>query len=44
MSQNRDPFKTLKTFRANGTDNRFHSLPALSDSGLDVSRLPVQYA
>ncbi len=41
MSQPHDPFKTLKTFHANGTENRFHSLPALSGVGLDVSRLPV---
>ena len=41
MSQPLDPFKTLKTFQANGTANRFHSLPALAGAGLDVSRLPV---
>ena len=41
MSQPPDPFKTLKSFQANGTANRFHSLPALAGAGLDVSRLPV---
>jgi len=41
MSQPHDPFKTLQTFEANGAANRYHSLPALSRAGLDVSRLPV---
>jgi len=36
-----DPFKTLQEFKANGTAQKFHSLPALSKAGLDVSRLPV---
>jgi aconitate hydratase len=36
-----DPFKTLQEFKANGTAHKFHSLPALSKAGLDVSRLPV---
>jgi aconitate hydratase len=36
-----DPFKTLQEFKANGTTQKFHSLPALSKAGLDVSRLPV---
>jgi aconitate hydratase len=41
MSQPHDPFKTLKTFEANGAPNRFYSLPALAAAGMDVSRLPV---
>jgi aconitate hydratase len=41
MSQPNDPLGTLKTFNANGAEHRFHSLPALAASGLDVSRLPV---
>jgi aconitate hydratase len=41
MSQTRDPFGTLKTFSANGAEHAYHSLPALANSGLDVSRLPV---
>ncbi len=41
MSETRDPFKTLQSFQANGASHSFHSLPALSKSGLDVSRLPV---
>ena len=41
MSQPRDPFATLQTFEADGAARRFHSLPALSKAGLDVSRLPV---
>jgi aconitate hydratase len=41
MSQAADPFKTLATFEANGTQHKLHSLPALAASGLDVSRLPV---
>jgi len=41
MSQPRDPFGTLQTFKANGADHGFHSLPALEKAGLKVSRLPV---
>ena len=41
MSQPRDPFKTLQSFTANGVEHRFHSLPALAKSGMDVSRLPT---
>ncbi|HEY1792912.1 MAG TPA: aconitate hydratase AcnA [Opitutaceae bacterium] len=41
MSEKRDPFGTLQSFTANGTEHRFHSLPALAGAGLDVSRLPV---
>jgi aconitate hydratase len=41
MSETRDTLKTLQTFQANGTARRFHSLPALAQAGLDVSRLPV---
>jgi aconitate hydratase len=41
MSEPRDPFNTLQTFQANGASQKFHSLPALSKAGLDVSRLPV---
>jgi aconitate hydratase len=41
MSPPHDPFATLQTFEANGAKQRFHSLPALARSGLDVSRLPV---
>ena len=41
MSSHADPFKTLQTFEANGKAHAFHSLPALSKAGLDVSRLPV---
>jgi aconitate hydratase len=41
MSETRDPFKTLQSFQANGASHSFHSLPALSKAGLDVSRLPV---
>jgi aconitate hydratase len=41
MSQPHDPLGTLETFSANGAPHKFHSLPALKRSGLDVSRLPV---
>jgi aconitate hydratase len=41
MSQTRDSFGTLQTFKANGAEHGYHSLPALAKSGLDVSRLPV---
>jgi len=41
MSQTRDSFGTRQTFKANGAEHGFHSLPALAKSGLDVSRLPV---
>jgi aconitate hydratase len=41
MSEPNNSFKTLQTFHANGAAHRFHSLPALANSGLDVSRLPV---
>jgi aconitate hydratase len=41
MSPTSDPFKTLQTFRANGAEHKFYSLPALARAGLDVSRLPV---
>ena len=41
MSQPHDSFGTLKTFEANGTQHGFHSLPSLSASGLNISRLPV---
>jgi aconitate hydratase len=41
MSPTRNPFGTLQTFKANGAEHGFHSLPALAKCGLDVSRLPV---
>jgi aconitate hydratase len=41
MTRPRDPFGTLQTFSANGSELKFHSLPALAKGGLDVSRLPV---
>ena len=41
MSKQRDSFGTLLTFSANGSELKFHSLPALARGGLDVSRLPV---
>jgi aconitate hydratase len=41
MSQPHDPLATLQSFEANGAKQRFHSLPALAQSGLDVARLPV---
>jgi aconitate hydratase len=41
MSEASDPFRTLKTFQANGAEHSFHSLPALAPSGLDVLRVPV---
>jgi aconitate hydratase len=41
MSEPRDPFHTLQKFHANGAEHAFHSLPALANAGLDISRLPV---
>jgi aconitate hydratase len=41
MSGEQDPLGTLRTFEAGGAAQKFHSLPALEKSGLDVSRLPV---
>ena len=41
MSKTNDPFKTLQTFQANGAAHSLHSLPALTQAGIDVSRLPV---
>ena len=41
MTKPHDSFGTLQTFSANGSELKFHSLPALAMGGLDVSRLPV---
>jgi aconitate hydratase len=41
MMNPHDPFATLQSFDANGSGQRFHSLPALAKAGLDVARLPV---
>ena len=41
MSSLPNPFNTLQTFRAGGTEYRYYSLPALAGSGHAVSRLPV---
>jgi aconitate hydratase len=36
-----NPFHTLQTFTVNGASHKFYSLPALEQSGFNVSRLPV---
>jgi len=41
MSQVQNPFQTLRSFNVGGKEFRFHSLPALAQAGLSVSRLPV---
>jgi aconitate hydratase len=41
MTKPHDSFGTLRSFAANGSELKFHSLPALAKGGLDVSRLPV---
>ncbi|OIR13481.1 aconitate hydratase precursor [mine drainage metagenome] len=41
MSSLPNPFNTLQTFRAGGTEYRYYSLPALGAAGFAVNRLPV---
>jgi aconitate hydratase len=36
-----NPFNTLRSFHASGAEQKFYSLPALAEAGLDVQRLPV---